>query len=100
MFFKESTIVLKIGFQILAYLKGSLCTIFFELRTIVVIALRRRLNFSQLACVFVCFAFFLHALLRIRICFFMKVVIHGGSVGRIVTCLLGIQESVISVKRL
>ena len=49
--------------------------------------------------VFVRFAF-LYALLRIHICFLIKVVIHGGSVGRIVTCLLGIQESLISIKRL
>ena len=57
MFNKQSTISLKIGFQILAYFRGSLCTIFFELRIIVVITLRRHLNLSQLAFVFVRFAF-------------------------------------------
>ena len=70
---------------------------FFELRIIEVVSLRRRLNFAQLACVFFRFAF-LYARLRICICFLIRVVIHGASVGRIVTCLLGILESVISIK--
>ena len=61
MFLKQATIVLKIVFQILAYLRGSLSTIVFELRIIVVITLRRRLNLSQLACVFVRFCFFIRS---------------------------------------
>ena len=81
----------------LSLLKRESMYDFFELRIIEVVSLRSCLNFTQLACVFVRFAL-LYALLRIRICFLIKVVIHGGSVDRIVTCLLGIQESVISIK--
>ena len=56
--------------------------------------LRRRLNLSQWFCKLVCFAL-RYALLRFRICLFIAVVIHGGSDGRIITFLFGINDSVI-----